>query len=67
MNGEWQPIDTAPKDDEPVLVWYPQAFRGRGGCYVALWQDGAWWAAVNAFKFKPSHWMPLPVPPIGEA
>lgn len=66
---EWQPIETAPKDGTPVLVFVP---RDR---FVAVMQYkprhngdkiGGDWAedlGEQFWRFTPSHWMPLPEPP----
>jgi hypothetical protein len=61
----WQPIETAPKDGTPVLGFLPQAYQGKGGYEVVLFDpsDGKWWIGC-AFWVQPSHWMPLPTPPI---
>lgn len=67
--SEWQPISTAPKDEEFIV--------GRMGVVVCTmgWDDeDARWFTFNqiwehhAQKYKsapwtPSHWMPLPQPP----
>lgn len=60
---QWQPIETAPKDNTPILVptnahsdgivivrWY--TYNG-----LAAWRD---WDEDVHF---PTHWMPLPQPP----
>lgn len=65
----WQPIETAPKDGTPILgcrsTWvYPS-------CMV--WLDGpslipGWHSfdvsAQGRKPYSPTHWMPLPVPPL---
>lgn len=62
--SEWQPIETAPKDYETLIL---AAFRGGIGMDIVWWRSdtGRWqtksehsWAA-NVF----THWMPLPEPP----
>jgi hypothetical protein len=65
--AEWQPIETAPKDETKIL-----AINNRGNQCVCLWQNSAW---VSMFSSGPSsfinggcgsvltHWMPLPEPP----
>ena len=64
---EWQPIETAPRDGAPILI-YGEA-SSSGGCPVAmarwdkkysLWKfqtHAAWGSKV---KDNPTHWMPLP-------
>ena len=70
--SEWQPIETAPKDGEEVLLWL-----GAPWCRVekALWfnpwkawvteapGDGADTERYGIGSLVPTHWMPLPQPP----
>ena len=49
----WQPIETAPKDGTEVLMWHRDLGAAVHPC-VRKW-DGV------------THWMPLPLPPDGEA
>jgi len=71
--SEWQPIETAPKDGEPILVWAPN-WGAHGGHVVARWwvRSSGWivdeWdrdppGYVDATTLDPAHWMPLPAPP----
>jgi hypothetical protein len=72
---EWQPIETAPKDGTPILVW-----RKAGIVWLAYWNDSflhvqsdqhmpAWvvfdcedpWFSET--YQSPTHWQPLPEPP----
>jgi hypothetical protein len=63
--GEWQPIETAPKDYSKILVCrqYP------GGEQVGIdrWhvESKAWWMSTP--YNQPILWMPLPEPPKPEA
>lgn len=56
----WQPIETAPKTDDDVML-----FLSDGDIVIGYWRDDA-----NAFDSdagwvpRPTHWMPLPSPPI---
>ena len=66
---EWQPIETAPEDMRPILVFCPAsrvpfqeepdemhiAFRKRPGTYV-LQED-------HHIIVEATHWLPLPEPP----
>jgi len=58
----WQPIETAPKDGQPIHV-YQEAGPQRIACFV----DGEWtffqrYAGPRYVCF-PTHWMPLPSAP----
>ncbi len=70
----WQPIETAPKDEETVLLFSPIAARKP---FITVgWFDVdkyRWFmldACAHSHGFiaqQPTHWMPLPAPPsIGE-
>ena len=58
---DWQPIETAPKDQEILLASRRGRFDPRG------WEIriGQW--LINRFPFvgsgQPTHWAPLPFPP----
>jgi hypothetical protein len=72
----WQPIDTAPKDGQLVLVAFRRCIytddsRNRTKVREA-WLDphcngGTWWLSTEGYALegpeKPTHWMPLPEPP----
>ena len=66
---EWQPIETAPKDGTPVLLWpfAPQDFwAGYAPQEVCLGfnaLDEGWFNPEQRCAFEPTHWMPLPAPP----
>lgn len=55
----WQPIESAPKDGTRVLVW-------DGEEWLARWQayNGGYWDADEYISENPTHWMPLPAPPL---
>lgn len=58
----WQPIETAPRDGTICLVAEPSGF-----VHLAQWcADGYWRYRVTDpdLQWKPTHWMPLPPPPI---
>jgi hypothetical protein len=67
MYGDWQPIDTAPKDGTRMLAWFAD-----GGHSIIYWgsYDKSWVQALPGLGsdsgYSPdtfSHWMPLPEPP----
>ena len=58
---DWQPIDTAPKDGTPVLL-----FERDEGQAVGYYHAGMYWAATTTDDYggtnlvaDPSHWKPL--------
>ena len=61
---EWQPIETAP-DKQDVLVW-----NAMTGAYVSRhdgvgeWPLGFWRGDLGEWYPRPTHWMPLPNPPL---
>ena len=55
--SEWQPIETAPKDESIILVYSTE-----DGWAVATWNDGNWWTD-GGWSHYPTHWMPLPPAP----
>lgn len=70
----WHPIETAPKDGTPVLVFSPGPSGDPTNVIVAkfdTWGDAAWWSFCESvladiagqIEPEPTHWMPLPEPP----
>ena len=73
---EWQPIETAPKDGTAVLV-YPPTWRERTAS-VAVWDNDEYARKPRPYwrrdddmgkvtysrERPPTHWMPLPTPPL---
>lgn len=63
----WQPIETAPKDGTSVL-----AFQN-GNMRVCSWSPSGWAfyqskpGAPIVVMLQPTHWMPLPGAPVGDA
>ena len=68
--GEWQPIETAPKDGTQFLVYFP-AEEGTGVYDVVLWSErhDAWashyggWGSERYSKHYEGFWLSLPEPP----
>lgn len=57
--GHWLPIETAPRDGSPVLIFSVWSDR-TVGCWSAhrgIWVDQSHGVVVA------THWMPLPDPP----
>jgi hypothetical protein len=70
MMSEWQPIETAPRDETYILGY------ADGEMTVVHWRDydgeGCWQLAVSGLhaddgEWWPTHWMPLPKPPKTES
>ncbi len=58
----WQPIETAPQDGRPVLIYGPAFDRSPGGVMAIKSyhvHDGWYGAGI----LEPTHWMPIPVAP----
>ena len=62
--SEWQPIETAPKDDTMFLAGWPD---GRmcvlKGSILAAQKTRAT-PTPEHLQFRCTHWMPLPAPPV---
>ena len=73
--SDWQPIETAPKDGQSVLLVRYTGVIPRTKLYPFQIVVGFWeiteWMAQNSEYYKqrdyealhPTHWMPLPEPP----
>jgi len=60
----WQPIETAPKDGTRILTFSPRAPESeKAPIRINEWRGRDWWC-TNAEYWPPTHWMPLPAPPI---
>lgn len=69
MTGEWQPIETAPRDGTRVLLYVPPygAMCGHNSFNLFGSMDHRWHCHSCLDRgAKPTHWMPLPPPPAGE-
>jgi hypothetical protein len=68
LTTKWQAIETAPKDGGAILV-----SEGHF-CYCVEWnEEYDWWVVddnkLGPFRLRgasPTHWMPLPHPPVAE-
>jgi hypothetical protein len=71
----WQPIETAPRDGTPMLVWIRFESDPAGFIAVCKWVEHPRYPwkptdtdASGAYATRgPTHWMPLPDPPATEA
>lgn len=72
--GEWQPIETAPKDASEIIL----GIAGKNGCsFTGYWEDQPnYWGEIgfhdecwrqggfySEHPSNPTHWQPLPQPP----
>jgi len=71
--AEWHPIETAPKDGTPILVFDPRGDGedearttavGRWGQWSADGEIYCWLMEAGDGWVNPTHWRPLPTPPI---
>ena len=71
--SEWQPIETAPKDGEKILIgggtygceFSPCEFYGAPNhdVLIVIWCHNRKHFAADDFHYNPTHWMPLPEAP----
>lgn len=67
---EWRAIDSAPRDEERILLFYPEVEGVPCDGIIEGWyfsspkglDDG--WETIIGFIGEPTHWMPLPEPPL---
>lgn len=73
--SEWMPIETAPKDGTPILVWGAGESRAREADWQEDWygdESKPGWMIANCdeeygYYVNATHWMHLPSPPeLGE-
>lgn len=62
---EWQPIETAPKNETHFLAYWPPSevdpyLKQYHVCHYA---HGVIWPSWITDDDMPTHWMPLPPPP----
>ena len=61
--SKWQLIETAPKDEESILLYYPDVGVVEGYYFSSPKQlDDGWFTIFGAFG-EPTRWQPLPPPP----
>lgn len=60
MNNEWQPIETAPRDEHTEILMY-LGKREPPEVNVGWWREGVEDEDPRALLV--THWMPLPEPP----
>ncbi len=70
-NHDWQPIETAPKDGTPMLLWGIDDCNQGPKVWLGCWSTGCWYGPAwvgyehrsDTEYLKPTHWMKLPEPP----
>lgn len=62
MRG-WKPIETAPKDGRPVLLWWPYWHPHQP--VIGHWRHSQWNSELALTNCGPGplYWMSLPTPP----
>ena len=61
--SQWQPIETAPKDGTSILLGW-SGVDAQCGRWVRSGYRNGFWADHGAIFTNPTHWQPLPAPPI---
>lgn len=59
MTTDWQPIETAPRNGDPIWVYVPDDYQTAVVFHRGLWKTDV----RNFFGVNATHWMPLPEPP----
>jgi hypothetical protein len=64
--SNWQPIESAPKTGDPILI-----YCGEGRIKIGWWIDAGkgYWDDATDWSYdleEATHWQPLPDPPEGK-
>lgn len=65
-NCEWRDIETAPKDGEKVIGYFPNEGYDLPMVMQCVFDDGAWQFDIYEApdrQANPSHWIQLPIKP----
>ena len=64
---EWQPIETAPKDANYIILLHGLPTKGIFQVHRASWNNvikkWEWWIGNTGWNDKPLGWLPYPDPP----
>ena len=60
--GEWQPIETAPRDGTPIIAIWVNPNQLGAYSQEPLILRYVWFDGKHIYS-EPTHWMPLPEPP----
>lgn len=64
---EWQPIETAPTDDQCHVLLYGNGSNFTKCVFVGYWDSVLdEWKTFDGVGAVPTHWMPLPFAPSPE-
>ena len=65
VEEDWRPIETAPRNGKWVLLWWPNITDVP---FTGYFSDGKWRGAPGGDTWSvepcPTHWRPLPAPPV---
>ena len=67
MTMEWQPIETAPRDGTPVIAAWRCSCCGLPCVSGDVYDVYGNWISSGDGIIYPTHWMPLPPPPLADA
>jgi len=56
--NDWQPIETAPRDQRTIIAYYPVA-----GTNLVFWSFAERYGHETRSSLAPTLWQPLPAPP----
>jgi hypothetical protein len=60
--NDWQEIETAPRDGTHILGYVLDGTEHH--IYEVIHDHhGSWYESGEEYRFRPTHWMPLPEPP----
>jgi hypothetical protein len=63
----WNLISMAPRNTGRPLLLYPRPKESLGASHTSVFEgywDGQQWRTALAAPCFPSHWMPMPAPPL---
>lgn len=60
----WLPIETAPKDGTLFVAYERGWCPWTNDTDVVYWNNGWWDSTDRETSMRPTHWMPLPTPPV---
>jgi hypothetical protein len=58
----WRPIKSAPKN-EPIIFYDEEWEATLGAIQIGSIDDDGSGRTAESDEFRPTHWMPLPLPP----